>query len=381
MSSSSRLLQIDGLRGLAIIFVWIWHYVPCQLTGPAAPGSWQSYAKKYLGTTWSGVDLFFVLSGFLIFRLFQQNGVSPAYLKKFFIRRACRILPLYLILLGTFFAFRMLISDPRPYSWLLDTPMPLWSYLTFLQNWIMGFRGDIGARWLGITWSLSVEEQFYLLAPFLFLVSAKTRSISPLFFFYLVSLLLRNTGWFGFHAFPNTFLRLDSLLLGALVSTISSRPNWSKNSQSTPSIALLVSGVLVVTKLFWPRTTFLGWWDQNFFCGIFYASLLNALIIPNSFNWLKSFFSLKTLRFFGRLSYGIYLFHEATSGVLHGLLFSRTPALDTPAQMATTFSSALITLALAFLLNRFIEEPMIRWGRTLSADAQSIEAQPLSATA
>ena len=79
----SRLPALDGLRGLAFLLVLVWHFVPGQLTGDFPSASWQSISLKYLAKTWSGVDLFFVLSGFLIFRLLFHHGFFQS--EKFFL--------------------------------------------------------------------------------------------------------------------------------------------------------------------------------------------------------------------------------------------------------------------------------------------------------
>ena len=115
---------------------------------------------------WSGVDLFFVLSGFLITGILRDQRSSSRYWRTFYLRRACRVLPLYAILLGGFaLAIAFGASNVPGLWWLFYTPMPLWSYATFTQNFFMAVAGGTGANWMGVSWSLAVEEQFYLVLP------------------------------------------------------------------------------------------------------------------------------------------------------------------------------------------------------------------------
>jgi peptidoglycan/LPS O-acetylase OafA/YrhL len=364
----SRLPALDGLRGLAILLVLVWHFVPGQLTGAFPSASWQSISIKYLAKTWSGVDLFFVLSGFLIFRLLFHHGASSPYLKTFYVRRACRILPLYLLFLTGFYFFRAAIVDKTAFSWLLDTPMPLWSYLALIQNWFMGFRGNVGCGWLGVTWSLAVEEQFYLLAPILFLIIKKFRPL--ILVFWVVPVLLRHSHQFGFHAFPNTFLRLDSFMLGAFASVF-------QIPKKANQALLFGLGALLLGSLIKPDSNLFFWWDDNLFCGLFYMSLLNYVVhYPGP---ISSLLSSKALIFLGRLSFGLYLSHQVVSGLLHGYFFSTSPSLASPEHIAVTVLSLVLSLLLSYALNLLIEQPLIKWGhkQTLPTNRIQLVQEPV----
>src|SRR5262249_44795416 len=125
----------------------------------------------------SGVDLFFVLSGFLIGGIVLDHRDSASLLPAFYARRFFRIIPLYALLLVSFFVCRELpgLSQTNRGLYFTST-VPEWSYLCFTQNIAMAVKRDIGPYWLGVTWSLAVEEQFYLLAP-LALLRLTTRQI------------------------------------------------------------------------------------------------------------------------------------------------------------------------------------------------------------
>ena len=188
--SGRRIPELDGIRGLAIVSVLIWHYGVGQIV--SEPHSILNYALRMLGFTWSGVDLFFVLSGFLIGGILLDNKGSKDYFKIFYIRRICRIFPLYFLWLALFAAisygaaYFVVANRLHQIDWLFQNSMPMWSYLTFTQNIAMAFKGDFGANWLGVTWSLAGRRTILYIAAFYRLLSAKTRTAPP----YLYSLFV-----------------------------------------------------------------------------------------------------------------------------------------------------------------------------------------------
>ena len=164
---SLRLPALDGLRGLAILSVLAWHYVACLAPWDAG---WGDVARTALGYSWSGVDLFFVLSGFLIGGIVLDHRRAPNFITVFYARRALRILPLYWLLLLAFAASSALLSGrigEAADAWLHANPQSLFTYLTFGQNIATGLFSPLVAEpgWLNVTWSLAVEEHFYLVVP------------------------------------------------------------------------------------------------------------------------------------------------------------------------------------------------------------------------
>jgi len=160
---AGRIPELDGIRGLAILLVLVWHYGANEIL--VANGSWQAYALATLRLTWSGVDLFFVLSGFLIGGILYDAKRSGSYYRTFYLRRIHRICPLYFIWLTLFVVGLYFVHNGRPLRDLFNLDLPWWSYPLFIQNLFM--HKDFGAQWLAITWSLAVEEQFYLILPLL----------------------------------------------------------------------------------------------------------------------------------------------------------------------------------------------------------------------
>jgi peptidoglycan/LPS O-acetylase OafA/YrhL len=153
-----KIKEIDGLRAIAILLVVAWHYLGAS-DGP------QSLPWRIFIFGRSGVDLFFVLSGYLITSILLNNRASPNYFSEFYGRRAFRILPIYGVMLLIFFAGKC-SGVGRVF---FDGALPWWSYAAGLQNIWMVIDQTYGAIWLAGTWSLAIEEQFYLLFPFLVL--------------------------------------------------------------------------------------------------------------------------------------------------------------------------------------------------------------------
>src|SRR5262249_23229097 len=156
-SSDRRITELDGLRGLAILFVLVYHYANFDV----APHSLFYYLSLPQRLTWTGVDLFFVLSGFLIGGILIDQRESSQYFFPFYLRRFHRIFPIYYIFIASLFIRTMVW--PR---WALSaSAMPLWPYPFFLQTLLSPVVMTFGPAWSGATWSLAIEEQFYLLLP------------------------------------------------------------------------------------------------------------------------------------------------------------------------------------------------------------------------
>ena len=144
-----RIPELDGIRGVAILMVIVWHYFYSQIH-PARHSVLAMSAIPF-SLCWSGVDLFFVLSGFLIGGILVDSRESANFFRIFYLRRVCRIAPIYVLLLMTFGLAYLLSGSDGRFSWLLGGPLPALSYVTFTQNILMGLRGTFGATWLAPT--------------------------------------------------------------------------------------------------------------------------------------------------------------------------------------------------------------------------------------
>jgi peptidoglycan/LPS O-acetylase OafA/YrhL len=210
-NKDERVKELDGLRALAILAVVAWHYLGIG-DGPASI-PWRIFMSGR-----SGVDLFFVLSGYLITGILLGNAHSPSYFSTFYVRRALRILPIYAVMFVIYLIGRQL-GGSAPV--LFGGPLPWWSYAIGLQNIWMTIHQDYGAAWLAGTWSLAVEEQFYLVFP-LVVYFAPARMLPRLLIALLVLAPLGRMiagalgDRFGYYVLMP--LRADILAIGALVA-------------------------------------------------------------------------------------------------------------------------------------------------------------------
>ena len=247
LGTGFRIPALDGICGLAIILVLCWHYVAMQLT--ETPNPILKFIGELCGICWSGVDLFFVLSGFLLGGILIDNRESPNYYKTFYIRRVCRIFPLdyawilLVVLLGA------VLADGR-LAPLFQNYRPVWPVLTYTQNITeVVLHHGVNSPLFAVTWSLAVEEQFYLLLPLLI------RIINPRKLpFWLVLLVLSSTvfrlamwyfgpqqGWAGYVLLP---CRWDSLFLGVLGAWLLRRPGAREQSATISGSSMLLWGPL-----------------------------------------------------------------------------------------------------------------------------------------
>jgi peptidoglycan/LPS O-acetylase OafA/YrhL len=169
-----RIPGLDGVRGFAIILVLLWHYVAMPLTHQ--PGGGLNFVRQILGVCWSGVDLFFVLSGFLLGGILIENRNSPNYFRTFYLRRASRIFPLYYAWLFAVVCAGYFLGSGKLFPVFAGFGS-FWPFFTYTQNITQVLVPNTeGGAVLGVTWSLAVEEQFYLILPFIiYFVTPKFR--------------------------------------------------------------------------------------------------------------------------------------------------------------------------------------------------------------
>lgn len=209
---------MDGLRGLAIVIVMLFHYGP-MLNGHKA----FQHGLMWLGQLgWTGVDLFFVLSGFLITGILLDSREADNYFSSFYARRILRIFPAYYFsLLVLFFLLPLFMPEVAH----LSTPgrERIW-YFAYVQNWI-GILVDGRRQYLmGHFWSLAIEEQFYLIWPWIVHGRSTRRILQVAVGASLSSLVLR-LAFLAMHFSPeviyrNTFTRMDALLIGAALACL-----------------------------------------------------------------------------------------------------------------------------------------------------------------
>lgn len=161
-AESRRWIELDGVRGLAALLVLYVHVLHTWV--PNHP-EWLFWLRNISALGWTGVHLFFVLSGFLIAGILMENRDSRNYFRVFYLRRSLRILPIYFVLLAMYAVLSSRVSiwppDASP-----PEEIPAWSYLLLVQNFYMARHAVPEMDVLFVTWSVALEEQFYLFLPF-----------------------------------------------------------------------------------------------------------------------------------------------------------------------------------------------------------------------
>jgi peptidoglycan/LPS O-acetylase OafA/YrhL len=306
-----RLPALDGLRGLAALAVVFLH-----LTMQSVPHSPPAIVVKNLfAAGWTGVDLFFVLSGFLITGILVGAKGSTNYFRVFYGRRMLRILPLYYAALIVLFGVPMLVTLPHGFRVPLSEQLWFWVYL---QNY--HWRG-IFAGWTGHLWSLAIEEQFYLVWPLVILVTSRKQAIAV-----CVGLIAVSVGYRAYAENFDTSLdiyyptqaRLDGLAIGSAIALLVTETDWLlRLRRFAPSLMIVATILFVVSRTTFPVTgqalSPLG----NLSVAVFYGCLLVFALCATSSTLARTLRS-RFLRFYGRYSYALYVIHvPAMSGLGH----------------------------------------------------------------
>ena len=361
----SRLPGLDLLRAIAIVWVMLFHsWMIGGIGGPLQPIA--DYG-------WMGVDLFFVLSGYLIgLQLLQPlSHGEPLRLGAFYLRRAFRILPVFLIVLAVY----VLFPDWREAQGM----QPAWQFLTFTMNLLIDYRHN---QAFSHAWSLCVEEHFYLLFPLLagWLAwrSSRTLVIGCCVMVVAFGMLLRGYAvlqgkdWLESIYYP-TWTRLDGLLAGVMLATIQAyRPQWWASMQRRANM-LAMAGLLLTGAAIWlfrDKTTFAA--------SVFGFPLLAfglALLVAagaGDTSWLGRW-RIRGAGWIAGISYSLYLSHKLAMHAVHEAL----PQWPEVHGLIAFAAYALAILATGALLHYAIERPFLRLRTRLGvAGRRSLAAAP-----
>jgi peptidoglycan/LPS O-acetylase OafA/YrhL len=356
--SGQHLPALDGLRGLAILIVLFWHYY-----SPAwFPG-------------WIGVDLFFVLSGYLITAKLVATAGRPDYYSAFYLRRILRVFPLYYAILIAFYLSVHFFMKKENLPTISFYTTHWLNFFTFTQNWtIIRFNPALTDRSLEQTWSLAIEEQFYLLWPFALTLLPKN-SYRLYIFIALILLVLIGRIICYFNApsadhlfYFNTFLRLDAILAGAAIFQIQllniniphRLPGYAMGSLGL----LIVAGCILEKNVSGTNTFFqtIGFT----LVALFFACLLFLTVHPSG-KTLTRWFQWPFLRYCGKISYGLYLFHYPILFLLDFRIYHWLIAHWPDHPEIAFLSSTTICITLSFLAStlsyRYFESYFLRLKR------------------
>jgi peptidoglycan/LPS O-acetylase OafA/YrhL len=349
-----RVLALDGLRGVLALMVVTSHFF-----GEVPNGA------KFALVGWIAVKMFFVLSGYLMARVIMEHMASPTFFSTFYIRRACRTLPVYFVLLAIVFGSVALFSGR---DWLNpDELFPLWRYLTFTQSFEMVARGDYGLDWLTPTWTLTVEEQFYLVAPVLCLLAGQRHMMACLIAAAVGSIAFRFLAY-GAGLLPVLSAQVllpavaHSMFFGMIAARLLNSGNidWPRYDTWLRVVPIAVLTAVMLMKLYDGDSGTLfqlaGVPLASFGCVCYLISIVRGA--PEARRLQGA-----SLCILGRLSFGIYLLHMPVLGLMHGLVLDGKPDIATGEQLTVTLLAIPMTLALAWIINVWIEQPMIAFGK------------------
>jgi peptidoglycan/LPS O-acetylase OafA/YrhL len=305
-----------------------------------------------------------------------DRRAAPRYFQAFYARRFCRILPLYFLYLGSFFlllaAAPAFTSSPA-LGGIFREPLPAWSYATFTQNLVMARERTFGPMGLGITWSLAVEEQFYLVLPWMIRFIPPGRLPVSLAVVGIAAPLWRVlAGPSGYlSTIVLTHCRADTLLLGVLCAYALRHERWRRAIRASRRVfyGILVVFLTVLGGLsLFRHYGFEGSPYMFSVLAVLYGSLLLLAVTEGQgpVTWLVR---RRWLRALGGRAYCVYLIHQTVNGVAHGLILGRPPGFGSPAEMAVTAAAGAVTLALAEVSWRLFEKPLIDWGHSVSYGA------------
>jgi peptidoglycan/LPS O-acetylase OafA/YrhL len=348
---------LDGLRGVAILSVMLYHFTGSYKGTNFLLRLWSLVA----GAGWMGVDLFFVLSGFLITGILYDTAHAERKVRNFYARRALRIFPLfYAVLFGLLLLTPVLHMHWRPEHLL---------YFIYLSNVSRLLVPDfqLPSQWvnLGHLWSLAVEEQFYLLWPFVvWRVKSRTTLLRIILAVLIAGPILRGlllaTGMDALDMARLLVTRADSLLFGGAVALLARGPSANR----IPAGKILIISVSLLAILLYlahgPEASS-AWIATVGYSAIAMCGASLILLAQEGSNWVTALFDRPLLRFFGRYSYGLYLFHglyfvylRHLSGRIELLMHSGLLA-----QLLIVGFGFLFSIVLAVLSYHFFEAPIL----------------------
>lgn len=349
---SEYIKPLDGIRGFAVLFVVIHHIFLGISDFVVLPETIKAIAV-------SGVDLFFVLSGFLIGGIIIDEHKSRFFWKSFMLRRVGRIFPVYFLVISTFVIAMGLFQ----HEWFLDKylfvdPLPVAPYFVFLQSYFQGIANISGPKWVAMTWTLSVEEQFYLVLPFIAILFSKKGIYIAIFIAIIIAPIIRHWAFstYGFYAgymfFP---ARMDTLAMGVLIAILVRHDMFFSFFQKSKLIYVipLILFFLLNEKIYIGTLLI----DEYTFRAIFYASVV--LILVSKKNLLITLlFENRTIVFFGAISFGLYMYHQLINGLFHGFIYNSAPSVNNTDSLLVAVFVFIVSILLSVISLKYFEHPI-----------------------
>lgn len=380
-----HLPELDGLRGMAILLVMFHHFT---VITPA--NALEIWFTNVTGLGMHGVDLFFVLSGFLITGILLDSKGKPNFLRNFYMRRTLRIFPLYYAVLALcFLLLPALLSYSPPAAAKLArmghaTDGWKW-YVTYTANFLIARVNNWHHPVLGVTWSLAIEEQFYLFWAVLIMFLSR-RALQNVCMAAIVGALLVRVGiWAAGYSWLQIYVltpcRMDALAWGALIAAYvrSPRYNPEKLLRRAGPILIGVAATLLVAFCLGglhydsPVSFTIGYT----LVAIIFTQLLVVALHSSKASWTRVVLGSRFLRFFGKYSYAIYLFHLPLRAAIRDSFFGERqfrawPGFALGWQLLFYVVATLAAVPLALLSWHLLEKRFLKLKSFFSADAEPV---------
>jgi peptidoglycan/LPS O-acetylase OafA/YrhL len=364
---------LDGVRGIAISAVLALHFGAAADFTNRFPSAFSVWLDRVLYAGWAGVDLFFVLSGFLITSILLQSKSGADYFRRFYGRRVLRIFPLYFtaLILG-------LLVLPRM------APDHAWGLLREGESgdiWLWTYTLNIGLA-LGLIampmaslshfWTLAIEEQFYLVWPWVVKVTSERVLLRICGGVMLGAFLMRIAwvalGWPAEGAYRFTLTRADSLTAGAAVAVLMRHSVWRLTLERMAGVTCAISLgavalMLVRVPRFYPSDSIVVMFSHSILA-VAAASLVVLAVRQNSAGWLAN----GALRTLGKFSYGTYVWHFPLQRALFSWYGFEAPASGGQPVDTIIFLVAGVggSLLLGWISYYVVERPFLRLKRVFA---------------
>lgn len=317
------------------------------------------------GFGWVGVDLFFVISGFLIGRILLEYKRTTLFFKAFYIRRFLRIVPVYYLLI---FVFILIVNSDRFSDDVFLTGnnvIPTWSYFAMVHNFYMAAMESMGNKAMSVTWSIGIEEQFYLLFPLLLLFIKEKWLPCFLILSIVATVFFRSLYSNWIPAYVLLPCRMDAISFGILIAWIHKNYPLEIVVRKYKNFLLASAGlaVMICAVLFFLYKD-MGIMRNSLIAFIFSCLIVLAIGMPTS--GYSRFLGNSFLSWIAKLSYSLYLFHclflalaRYTGGYFGDIRET---------SLAITISATALTASVLFsaALYKYIEQPMARFGKKYS---------------
>lgn len=361
--------ELDGVRGLAILLVMFGHF----WLGSHPVTRMESGVYDIIQNGWVGVDLFFVLSGFLITGILLDAKGKDGYFRNFYARRALRIFPLYYAFLFFWFAIlpRVIHLDAGgPFASGRENAIWFWTYTS---NWLSLVKGAQIPLGLNHFWTLAIEEQFYLIWPAIVLITSQRTLrwicvvLLPLEL--LFRLWLMTTPYGHTAGFVLTPARVGTLAVGAWLACALREPQLRERVEHHAFKVFVVAAVGVAAL--YPDLLMQASHKRMQTIGFPLLAFASAALITLAVRstrenvWLKRTFRSRVMRFFGKYSYGMYVLHLPITVLLEGVGFTivalpRVGGSDVPAAILFSFVALATTVVLSLLSWHLYEKQFLK---------------------